>query len=60
MNDKVEELVELDYDEYMGIHADWAKSKETVDNLLRRVTKETVYKNIRRQYDRPFKSKIKC
>ena len=38
------ELPELEYEEYMRIHAEWARSKESVDNLLRRITKETSYK----------------
>jgi len=38
------ELPELEYEEYMRLHADWANSKESIDNLLRRITKETRYK----------------
>lgn len=42
--DRKAELPRLTYDEYMAIHSDWAKTSETVENLMRRITLETCYK----------------
>ncbi len=48
----------LSYDEYMRLHRDWANNNESVDNLLRRVSLETVYKMLRLGYRLPVKFKI--
>lgn len=44
------ELPVLTYDEYMAIHSDWANSKETVENLLRRVALEAHYRILKAGY----------
>ena len=46
MMDNLEKMA-LSYDEYMQIHKEWAGTKESIDNLLRRVSLETTYKIIK-------------